>query len=236
MSTILISGANRGLGLEFARQYAADGWTVLAASRSGSDALSQLADSHANVELFELDVADAASIAKLSDEIGERPIDVLLNNAGFYGSVGFAEGGIEHQAFGDTDYENWAKVMEVNVFAPMRMAETFVDRVAASEQKKVVTLSSMLGSMELNTIGGLYAYRSSKAAVNMVMKSMGLDLMKLGVRAVAMHPGWAKTDMGGPDAEIEPAEGVTGIRQVIAALADEHMGKLVAYDGSILPY
>jgi len=235
MPTILITGANRGLGLEFTRQYAADGWTVLAASRSGSPELDEIAQA-GNVEQFTVDVADDASVAALAAAIGGRPVDVLLNNAGFYGRVGFADGGVEHQAFGDTDYENWANVMNINVFGPMRMAEAFVDNVAASEQKKIVTLSSMLGSMELNTIGGLYAYRSSKAAVNQVMKSMSVDLAKRGILAVAVHPGWAKTAMGGPDADIEAAEGVTGLRQQIAALTENSLGRLIAFDGSILPY
>lgn len=236
MPTVLITGANRGLGLEFVRQYAADGWKVLAASRSGSSELAALAANNGLVETFTVDVNDQGSIDALSAAVGEQAIDVLLNNAGFYGRVPFPDGGVEHQAFGDTDYDNWAAVMAVNVLGPMRMTEAFVDRVAASAQKKVVTLSSMLGSMELNTIGGLYAYRSSKAAVNQMMKSMSIDLAKRGILATAMHPGWAKTDMGGPSAEIEAETGVTGVRKQIAALDESKLGKLIGYDGSILPY
>jgi len=236
MPTILITGANRGLGLEFATQYAADGWDVLAASRSGSAELGGLAAAHPKVTLFTVDVCRSDSVAALSAAVGDRPIDVLLNNAGFYGRVPFAEGGVEHQAFGSTDFDNWANVMQTNVFGPVRMAEAFAERVAASAQKKVVTLSSMLGSMALNTIGGLYAYRSSKAAVNQVMKSMSIDLGKRGILAIAMHPGWAKTDMGGPDAEIDAATGVTGVRQQIAELSADKLGVLLAYDGNILPY
>ncbi len=236
MPTVLITGANRGLGLEFVRQYAADGWKVLAASRSGSAELNALATENALVETFAVDVSDAGSVEALSAAVGEQSIDVLLNNAGFYGRVPFPEGGVEHQAFGDTDFENWAAVMAVNLFGPMRMTEAFVDRVAASTQKKVITLSSMLGSMELNTIGGLYAYRSSKAAVNQMMKSMSIDLAKRGILATAMHPGWAKTAMGGPSAEIDAETGVTGVRKQIAELDESRLGKLIGYDSSILPY
>ena len=236
MPTILITRANRGLGLEFTRQYAADGWDVLAASRSGSAELEALAAAHPKVRLFALDVSSSASVAALSEALGDRPIDVLLNNAGFYGRVAFPNGGIEHQAFGNTDFANWANVMETNVFGPVRMAEAFVDRVPQSGQKKIFMISSMLGSMTLITTGGLCAYRSSKAAVNQVMKSMAVDLGKRGILAIAMHPGWAKTDMGGPGAEIDAATGVSGVRQQIAGLTADKLGVLLSYDGSILAY
>ncbi|MFT4592081.1 MAG: NAD(P)-dependent dehydrogenase (short-subunit alcohol dehydrogenase family) [Gammaproteobacteria bacterium] len=236
MPTVLITGASRGLGLEFARQYAADGWRVIATSRSGSPELHAMAAANDTVSLHGLDVADGASVSALSDAVGIQPIDVLLNNAGLFGRVAFADGGVEHQAFGSTDFDNWANVMNTNVFGPMRMAEMFADRVALSEQKKVVTLSSMLGSMALNTIGGLYAYRSSKAAVNQVMKSMSIDLAKRGILAIGMHPGWAKTEMGGPAAEIDAAEAVAGVRRQIAALDAAKLGDLLAYDGNVLPY
>jgi len=235
MPAVLITGANRGLGLEFCRQYAASGWDVLAASRSSSEELEELGKLP-KVTLYSVDVGDSASVQQLADALGDQPIDVLINNAGYFGCVGFAEGGVEHQAFGDTDFDNWANVMNINVFGPMRVTEALVDNVAASEQKKVVTLSSMLGSMELNTIGGLYAYRSSKAAVNMMMKSMAVDLQKRGVLAVAVHPGWAKTEMGGPGAEVEPGEGVAGLRRVIERLTEQQLGQLIAFDGNILPY
>ena len=236
MPTVLITGASRGLGLEFVRQYASDGWKVIATSRSGSPDLGAVAADNDTVTLHSLDVGDAVSVSELSKALGPMPIDVLLNNAGFFGRMPFADGGVEHQAFGSTDFDNWANVMNTNVFGPMRMAEAFADRVALSEQKKVVTLSSMLGSMALNTIGGLYAYRSSKAAVNQVMKSMSIDLAKRGILATGMHPGWAKTDMGGPAAEIDAAEAVAGVRRQIAALDAEKLGDLLAYDGNTLPY
>lgn len=236
MSTVLITGANRGLGLEFSRQYSKDGWKVLACCRKPSPELEALAAADENVHIHALDVADHASIDALAADLGDEPIDLLLNNAGMYGSVSFAEGGVPHQAFGNTDYADWERVMRVNVFGPMKMAETFVENVARSEHKKIVTLSSMLGSMGLNNIGGMYAYRTSKAAVNMMMHSMGINLAERGIIAVAMHPGWAKTAMGGPDADIEPEEGVSGVMKVIAELTQNDIGRLTAYDGQVMPY
>jgi NAD(P)-dependent dehydrogenase (short-subunit alcohol dehydrogenase family) len=236
MSTVLITGANRGLGLEFARQYSSAGWKVLACCRQVSAELAELAAASEHIHLYTVDVADHASIDALAAELAAESIDVLLNNAGTYGSVSFAAGGVAHQAFGDSDFANWEQVLRTNVLGPMKMAEAFVEQVARSEQKKIVTLSSMLGSMGLNTLGGMYAYRTSKAAVNMLMHSMGIDLAKRGIIAVAVHPGWAKTDMGGPDAEIEPQEGVTGLIREISKLTLEDIGKVTAYSGEALPY
>ena len=119
---------------------------------------------------------------------------------------------------------------------PMKMAESFLEQVAASRQRKIVTLTSMLGSMGLNNIGGLYAYRSSKAAVNAIMHSMGIDLRKRGITAAAIHPGWARTGMGGPQAELDTVTAVSGVRQVIAGLGEDSLGQVTAYSGEALPY
>jgi len=236
MATVLVTGANRGLGLEFVRQYSAAGWHVIACSRGGSAALDELARSRARIALHTLDVSDHESIEALGLALTGQSIDVLLNNAGIYGQLGFAEGGIAHQAFGHTDYANWEQVLRVNLFGPMKMAETFVDNVARSEQRKIVTLSSMVGSMGLNESGGMYAYRTSKAAVNMLMHTMGIDLRERGILAVAVHPGWARTDMGGPNAEVGAEESVEGLMAVIDALDEASLGRLIAFDGQVLPY
>jgi len=236
MNTILITGANRGLGLEFTRQYLDDGWRVLAASRQPGEALAGLAADHDALSLHALDVADHDQIDALAADLRDQPLDILLNNAGFFGSVGFADGGVEAQAFGNSDFEGWARVYRVNVMGPMKMAEAFVEQVAASGQGKIVTLTSMLGSMGLNNIGGLYAYRSSKAAVNAVMHSMGIDLKKRGILAAAIHPGWARTGMGGPQAELDTETAARGVREVIAALNEDSLGHVTAYSGEALPY
>lgn len=236
MSTVLITGANRGLGLEFARQYAERGWDVIACCRSVSDGLQALADESSGVRLHALDVSDHGAIDTLAAELEGTAIDVLLNNAGYLGREPFWAGGLEYQAFGKTDYEDWEKVIRVNVFGPMKLAEALVEHVAASEQKKIVTLTSMAGSHGLNSSGGLYSYRASKAAVNMVMHSMGIDLKGRGILAVAIHPGWARTEMGGPAADIESEEAVAGVIRVIDELGEQHLGQVNSFDGSVLPY
>jgi len=237
MPVVLVSGANRGLGLEFVRQYAADGWQVEAGCRSPSAELSTLAERHAGqVRVRQLDVADPASIAALARLLRGEAIDLLLNNAGYLGRVPFAAGGIAHQQFGSSDYADWEQTFRVNVLGPMRMAEAFIAHVEAGEGRRMVTLTSIVGSMTLNTLGGLYPYRASKAAVNAIMKSMSIDLKQRGILAVAIHPGWARTDMGGPSADIDVADSVRGMRAVIAGLRDEQLGQVLAWDGSVLPY
>lgn len=236
MQTVLITGANRGLGLVFTRRYAEAGWRVIACCRSASAELTDLAARFDDVAIEKLDVADLAAIDALAQRLDGEAIDLLLNNAGIYGKLSFADGGVADQAFGATDYKDWEKVLQVNLFGPMKMAEAFVEHVSRSKEKKIVTLSSIVGSMGMNVSGGMYAYRTSKAAVNMMMHSMGQDLAERGILAVAVHPGWVRTDMGGEDADIEAEESVAGVMEVIAGLTPEHPGRLIAYDGSVLPY
>ena len=235
MSVILITGTSRGLGLALTSAYSEAGWRVLACARRMSPELDAVLSKASKAEYHELDVADHPAIEALAARIQE-PIDVLLNNAGRFGKIEFPKGGIEDQAFGATDYSDWADTFRVNVMGPMKMAESFVGQVASSEQKKIVTFTSMVGSSKFNTTGGVYAYRTSKAAVNMMMLSMSIDLAKRGILAVSMHPGWARTDMGGPDAEISVPTAVRGIRQVIADLEPAQLGQVLAYDGSTMPY
>jgi NAD(P)-dependent dehydrogenase (short-subunit alcohol dehydrogenase family) len=218
------------------RQYAADGWRVLACARGQSAELARLAEAYPQICRHALDVTDHLMVERLATALSGEPIDVLLNNAAVYGAVGFADGGMGNQGFGHTDYTDWIHTLEVNVLGPMKMSEAFVEHVAMSEQKKIITLSSIVGSMELNTVGGLYRYRSSKAAVNAIMKSMSVDLLARGILAVAVHPGWVRTDMGGPNAEIEAETSVAGVRKVIAALTKKQLGRVINYDGNTLPY
>ena len=159
MPTVLVTGAGRGIGLEFARQYAADGWQVLACVRSPqhATALQELARAApAAVEVLALDVGEHASIDALAAQLGARPIDVLINNAGTMGKANFAKQGFTADRFGSSDFSDWASVFRINAFAPMKMAEAFVAHVARSEQKKIVSLTSVLGSIGRNALGGLY--------------------------------------------------------------------------------
>ncbi len=238
MSTVLITGANRGLGFGLAEVYAADGWTVLACCRAPKSAtdLKALADSsQGKVSIHQVDVADHASIDALAASLKGQPIDVLLNVAGYYGKHIVTEpGGL--QEFGTSDYAEWDKIFRINVFSPMKMSEALIENIAASEHKKLVTLSSILGSIGGNDMGKMYPYRASKAAVNALMRSMSFDLKEKGITAVPLHPGWVRTEMGGPKADISPDESVNGMKKVIDGLTPADAGRFMAYDGSELPW
>ena len=226
MPSTLITGANRGLGLEFARQYAGDGWQVYAACRNPNSAseLRQLAEASGyKLRILTMDVTDPASVKAAAAELDGQAIDLLLNNAGVTG--------VRHQTIGNIDYEAWAKVLDVNTMGPMRVSEAFVDHVARSERKLIVTLTSGMGSLADNTSGGSIAYRSSKVAVNMVMRSLAIDLAPRGITCVVVNPGWVQTDMGGPHASLAPAESVTTLRRLIEILGPAQSGKFFNYDG-----
>ena len=227
MHTVLITGANRGIGLEFCRQYAAEGWRVLACSRDPdrADALAGLAALYPGlIALHTLDVADHVRIGRLAQELGSESIDLLINNAGIYPDS-------DTRGFGHTDYEEWLQAFRINTMAPLKMAEAFAPHLARGKQKIIVAITSKMGSIVDNAGGGSYLYRSSKAALNMVVKSLAIDLKPGGIIAVVFHPGWVQTDMGGPDAMISAAQSVSGMRQMIGRLASADSGKFFGYDG-----
>lgn len=226
MPSVLITGGNRGLGLEFAKQYAADGWRIYAACRDPSNAsdLLRLAETREGlVEVLALDVTELASTRAAASKLGERPVDLLLNSAGI--------GGPPRQTVGNVDYVSWAKVLDVNTMGPMRVTEAFADNMARSDRKLVVTITSGMGSLADNTSGGSIAYRSSKAAVNMVMRSLAVDLAPRGISCVLVNPGWVRTDMGGAEATLAPAESVAAMRRLIETLGPAQSGKFFHYDG-----
>ena len=227
---ILITGASRGLGLEFAAQFAADGWGVQACCRNPDNAtgLRELATNHPAVELHALDVTDYAGMAELSRQLGDRPIDILLSNAGIYGP--------RDAAFGNVDPSDWRAVLEVNTIAPLMLAQAFVEQVAASRQKLIAVVSSKVGSIADNRGGGGYLYRSSKTAVNQVVKSLSIDLAARGISAISLHPGWVKTDMGGPNAEIGARESVAGMKQILESAGPAQSGRFIEYDGEPIPW
>ncbi|WP_047541365.1 SDR family oxidoreductase [Methylotenera versatilis] len=220
---VLITGANRGIGLEFTRQYAADGWRVLACCRDpeSAAALQTLASASKNIQVIALDVGNFSQIDSLALQLKNEAIDVLINNAGVY----------PHSNFGDTNYEDWAEAFKVNSMAPLKMAEAFVQHIARSQLKKIATLSSKMGSIDDNTSGENYIYRTSKTAVNMAMKSLSIDLKPYGISIVTLHPGWVQTDMGGANGLINTQTSVTGLRQVIADLSLQSTGQFIAFDG-----
>jgi NAD(P)-dependent dehydrogenase (short-subunit alcohol dehydrogenase family) len=231
MPSAFITGANRGLGLEFAKQYLADGWQVHAACRDPASApeLRRLADQSGNkLRIMALDVTNPVSVKAAAVELDGQAIDLLLNNAGV--------GGARGQTIGNIDYDAWAKVLDVNTMGPMRVSEAFVDHVARSERKLIVTLTSGMGSIADNTSGGSIAYRSSKAAVNMVMRSLAIDLASRGITCVVVNPGWVQTDMGGPHATMTPAESVRMLRRLIETSGPAQSGKFFNYNGREYPW
>ena len=232
METTLITGANRGIGLEFSRQLAEDGWCVLACSRNleKSDSLNKLAAEYPEqITLYALDVTDHGQIKKLSQTLANKPIDLLINNAGVFPDI-------NDRSFGQTDYNAWAYAFLVNTMAPLKMAEAFITQITQSNRKTIVTITSKMGSVADNGRGGSYIYRSSKSAVNMVVKNTAIDLESSDIISVLLHPGWVRTDMGGPSGLISVEQSVSGMLSVIREVTSADSGKFIAYDGQIIPW
>jgi len=226
---ILITGTNRGLGLEFVRQYGEEGHRIFACARHISEPLEELAQRHPTISLHTLDVTDGDQIKALAHSLQDEPLDLLINNAGIAVDR-------QHPSLSEVDYEAWERTMEVNLFAPLRMVNTFLPALRRGERRLIVTLSSIMGSVAKNTTGGYYLYRSSKAALNAVMKSLSVDLKKEKMTVVVLHPGWVKTDMGGQEADIEPPESIAGMREVISKVTPAESGRFVDYRGETIPW
>lgn len=228
MPTVLVTGAARGLGFEFARQYAADGWRVIATVRA-PEAGAKLAALGKSVEVHLLDVTDPAAAARLARDLNGQAIDVLLCNAGIYGPR-------DKQSVGTVDWDAWGQVMRTNVMGPMALAGAFADHVAASDRRLIVMVSSQMGSMGAGGSGGAYIYRSSKAALNAIAKNLSADLAARGIAVIAVHPGWVRTDMGGAGASLTPERSVRDLRAVFAKLGRGDSGKFFNHDGSEIPW
>ncbi|MFU8788865.1 MAG: SDR family oxidoreductase [Methylobacter sp.] len=231
MATVLITGANRGLGLEFCRQYAADGWQVIACCRNPDDAfdLNNLASHHATVQLEALDVAVFGQIDALSRKLADVSVDVLINNAGVYPDN-------KDNGFGQLDYQAWTQSLLINTQAPMKMAEAFLPHIQRGDKKLIANISSLMGSIADNDSGGSILYRSSKAALNAAMKSLALELKNQSVGVLILHPGWVRTDMGGPNGLIDAEQSVTGMREVLENFSQDQSGSFVKYDGTPMPW
>lgn len=214
--TVLITGANRGIGLEFAKQYAEERWQVYACCRNpqNADALNKLQEKFNNIVICKLDVNDAEQINFLAKQLANAKIDLLINNAGIYGQTGVR--------LGNVAVDNLQAVMMTNAFAPLKIVEAFAEQVARSEFKQIVQLSSEMGSLnDSANHGGAYAYRASKAAVNMLMKTLAVDLANRGIKILILSPGWVKTEMGGSEAPVKAAESVAAMRNVISKHRNE---------------
>ncbi len=231
--TVLITGASRGIGLEFTRQYAARGWQVLATCRTPAAAteLQTIAGAHANVHIEQLDVNDHARIDALAKQYRDQPIDLLINNAGI-------SGGFENQVFGNIRYEYFNDVLATNFIAPLKMAEAFIDHIAASEQKKIISISSRPSSIALTT-GGQYIDRPSKASLNMVMRTLAKDVADRGVTVGLVAPGLVDTDLtkalvGIP--KISPEASVAALIELIDNYTFEMSGSLIQHTGEPIPW
>jgi NAD(P)-dependent dehydrogenase (short-subunit alcohol dehydrogenase family) len=236
MPTVLITGANRGLGLEFAKQYAGDGWETIATTRDAgrSEDLKKLASQRPEIAIYELDIANDESVEDLGDELDGKPIDILLHNSGIYPREG--------QKAGEIDYDGWRAAMETNLFGTMRLTETLLENVVASERKQIAAISTSMASLRgvqggsVGMAGTSYQYRSSKTALNMALSILAKELEPRGISVVMIDPGWVKTDMGGPRAQLTPEQSISGIRKVLAGQPMELSGKFVGYDGVARPW
>lgn len=229
--SVLITGANRGLGLEWARQYAEADWRVLASCRRPEEAadLKALAGRHPQVSVHRLDVTDSEQLRTLQLDLEEAGIDVLLNNAGVYLDKFMGD-------LGGIDYEVWLRSFAVNTLGAVRVSEAFIGQLARSAQKRVVVISSHMGSIAEITEPGSYAYRSSKAALNAAMKGLSHALAHRGIGVLLLHPGWVKTRMGGPDATLTPEESVHAMRALVENFKPKMNGRFFRYDGSEIPW
>lgn len=232
MKTVLITGANRGIGLEFVRSFAEDGWRVWASCRQPETALAlqELVKRHiGQITLHPLDVTKPDQRIALKNAIGATPLDLLINNAGVLASS-------INDPFAAIDETVWLEVMRVNCIAPFKLLETFTSSLAQAPNPMAIAITSFLGSIAETHyegwVGGWVPYRTSKAALNMAMKSAAIALAAQKITVLLLHPGWVKTDMGGEGADITVQESVAGMRSVIAQAKLTDTGRFLAYDGS----
>ncbi len=224
MPTIVITGANRGIGLEFVRQYAAEGWSVIATVRD-LDAAGELRAIKGDVRVETLAVADLADVERFADRMGDLSPDLLIANAGTSKPEQIEDAG---------DAAAWAEMMTVNAISPVLLARRMAPSLPRSA--KLVAITSKMGSIEDNGSGGWIPYRASKAALNAAWKSLAIELKPRGLSLAMLHPGWVQTRMGGPNAPLQPAESVAAMRRTIAGLGPDQTGAFLNYDGAPIPW
>lgn len=230
MQSVLVTGANRGIGLEWCRQYAEAAWRVFATCRrpEAADELHELAWRHPRLSVHRLDVTQAESLVALRAELQGEAIDVLVNNAGVY---------LEKYIPSDElRYDDWMHTLKVNTLGPMRVTEALLAAVTASRRRLIVNMSSHMASIAEIEAPGDYYYRSSKAALNAAMRGLSLALKERGIGVLLLHPGWVKTRMGGPDAPLTPAESVAGMRRLVEAFSMDRSGRFFRYNDTEIPW
>jgi NAD(P)-dependent dehydrogenase (short-subunit alcohol dehydrogenase family) len=233
MQTVFVTGSNRGIGLEFVRQYAVAGARVIATCRhpEGATDLQALANVSAhNVVVERLDVTDSYSIAALAQKYTGEPIDILINNAGAPGPRGPNNEKLGDQKFGSLNYEAWLDLMNVNTLGPVRVAEAFVENVALGREKKIVTLSSTMGSIQEMPYP-IFLYSTSKTALNKAISILAIALKDRGIIAAIFCPGHVKTDLGGEGATVEVEDSVAGLRELFSGLTKDDAGTYTRYNG-----
>jgi NAD(P)-dependent dehydrogenase (short-subunit alcohol dehydrogenase family) len=232
MPSILVTGSNRGIGLEWVRQYAELGWRVFATCRhpEQADALTQLAAQHASLSIHRLDVTNAEHVQQLADELHAETLDILVNNAGVY----FERWGKDK--LGSINYAEWLHTYQVNVLGAVRVTEALRTQLARGDKRVVVMTTSHMGS--ITEIGGPndYAYRSSKAALNAVVQGLVHELAPLGIGILLVHPGWVRTRMGGNTGRFTVGESVGNMRKLLEEFKPRDSGRFYRYDGSIIPW
>tara|TARA_B100000959_G_C14997961_1_gene631556 strand:+ start:19740 stop:20462 length:723 start_codon:yes stop_codon:yes gene_type:complete len=236
MPTVFVTGANRGLGFEHVRQYSEKNWEIIACSRKPeqSKELLELKDQFPkNISIEKLDVTNFDEITALSEKYHEKPIDILINNAGTLGPKGVPEG-MGYQNIEHMDYEIWRDILEVNLLAPFKVATAFYNQIAMSKKKILIMMSSDLGSVQQNNFGGLYSYRASKAGLNILSKGMSIDWKDITV--IALAPGWCKTHLGGEEAEVDPDVSVTEQQIMFESISPNDSGKFLDRFGNEVPW
>jgi len=242
MPTLLITGANRGLGFEFVRQFLGDGWDVIASCRNPdkADELTALGQDHGDRLTVEtMDVNEDKSVYGLADRLADRPIDLLINNAGMVDKEAYGSGAYEGHDDPDPknyDFDQWLDVIKTNLMSPARVTAAFRPHLERSTNPIAVMVGSTLSSIELTRDPGRYSYRTSKAALNSLMRSMGAWLKTRGITCLTISPGWTRTEMGGPKAKNSVEQSVAGVREVIAGITPEDAGKFYNFDGSEIPW
>ena len=227
MPRILITGASRGLGLEHAKQYLAKGWQVIATARNpeSSPGLRALESHNAErMRQIQMDVTDHPRVEAVAEELAGQSLDILLNNAGTYGPKSAFEG-MHYQSLESMDYDLWREMHEINVLAAFKVAVCFKPHLEAAAHPVLVNMSSDMGSIGNNSIGHAYAYRSSKAGLNMLTKGMAIEWQSLTV--IAMAPGWCRTDLGGPEAPVDPVESVRMQQELFESLEFSRSGEFI---------
>jgi NAD(P)-dependent dehydrogenase (short-subunit alcohol dehydrogenase family) len=240
--TVLITGANSGIGLELAKQYAAQGWTVIATHRRDQtpQTLAQLAAKHRNVRPERMDVQSPAEVRALAARLKDEPIDVLINNAGIYSLGDWMDRTNDSQRFGTLDYDSFDQFMRINVRGPVVVTESFVESLRKGGEKKVITVTSTIGTISTPEIAvNAFWYGISKAALNKATVTLAEVLKKDGITVVPMHPGAVRVEkQASLDAPgmIETPESARSMIATIAKLSMKDSGKFTNYDGTPLPW